>query len=201
MSTFQAVLSTIQREGYVIIFVLMFIEGPVVTAAAGFAASLGIFNVYIILALSTAANVAGDLVYYWVGSISRKSILEKYIKMFNVKKSMFIKMERGLKKHTGKAMSIIKVIPPLPLPGLIAAGAAGVQMKKFLFYSVLISLLMGIFYTAVGFYTGVAFNAVARVTNYVEVSVIGLMVLIIVGWFMYQKFLKKWFTKIERTKI
>lgn len=41
----------IQTGGYFVMFGLMFLEGPIVTIASAFLASLGFFNIYIVALL------------------------------------------------------------------------------------------------------------------------------------------------------
>ncbi len=48
-TSFSSALSFALSHGYVLIFLIMIIEGPFITTAAAFAASLGYFNIFIIL--------------------------------------------------------------------------------------------------------------------------------------------------------
>lgn len=64
-------------SGYFFMFIGIIIEGPIVTSSAGFAASLGYFNVWIVLLLSVLGNLIGDIAHYFFGRFFRKKIIDK----------------------------------------------------------------------------------------------------------------------------
>ena len=59
---FDQVLTFIEQNGYVLLFLLMILEGPIVTAAAAFAASLGYLSLPVVFILSVLGNIIGDLI-------------------------------------------------------------------------------------------------------------------------------------------
>jgi len=61
------ILSLIQIHGYWIMFVLMFIEGPITAYVAAFAASLGYFNVWAVLSLFVFGNQIPDTILFFIG--------------------------------------------------------------------------------------------------------------------------------------
>ena len=175
------ILNFIQTHGYFLMFLIMIIDGPIITYVSAFVASLGIFNIYLVFILSVLGNVIGDLIYYFVGKFSRMAFRNRYKKYFDNKK-----LNDHLKNHTGKAIAIIKIIPPLPTPGLILAGAVNVPLRKFLFYSVLISIPYSLFFTMFGFYSGITFNAWLKYFK-LESIIILTVVFLIVLWFIFNE--------------
>ncbi len=197
LSTTAGILAVLQSQGYLLMFIAMLFEGPIITAVAAFAASLGWFNIYIVLLLSLLGNVIGDFISYFIGRIGRKVVVDRYFEKFKISKSMIERMEKHLKKHPGKALAIIKVVPPLPCPGLILAGAVNLEIEKFFFFSVIISFLYSLFFTLIGFYTGLAFSsAVARYSDYIQYYVVALIAVAILIWWLYNKYSKKLYSKV-----
>ena len=181
IDSFSNAMGMVQNSGYAIIFLLMVIEGPIITAAAAFASSFNVFNVYVIFVLSVIGNVAGDLIYYAIGRTGRKMIIDRYFRKLH-KIELKKRIERALRTHTGKAMAIIKVIPPLPAPGLIAAGASKISLRRFLFHSLWISFVYSLFFTLLGFYAGFAFNALYVYVQRIELMALIALAVIILIW-------------------
>lgn len=198
ISTFSGALAFLQSQGYFVMFLIMIPEGPVITAAAAFAASLGLFNVYIVFLLSVLGQLVGDSVYYSIGRIGRRAIIDKYFKRFGLSKKRMKKIEESLKNNTGKAIAIIKIVPPLPTPGLILAGAANINYKKFILYSLIVSIFYSLLFTLLGFYLGFAFNTIVGYSKYVGFFVVGVIILLIVIWWIYDKYSKKLYKRLEK---
>ncbi len=198
---FYTALSVIQSHGYWIMFFVMIIEGPVITAAAGFAASLGIFNFYVVLGLSLLGNIVGDAIYFFIGKIGRMTVIDRYFKKFGLKRDKIKKIESSLRKHPGKAIALIKIIPPLPTPGLVLAGAANMPMKKFFLYSFIVSFFYSLFFSILGFYIGVAFDSISKYTKFMGYSILGLIILIAIGWWLYKRISKKIYNKLEKNNL
>ncbi len=187
-------LAFIQSHGYFIMFLAMLVEGPITTYIGSFAASLGLFNIFIVFILAVLANVLGDIVLYSIGKFTRTAFRKKYKKYFDNKK-----LVSHLKKHTGKTLFIIKLIPPLPAPGLILAGALNVSFRKFLFLSFIISFPLALIFALFGFYSGIAFNLLL---NYLQIwgiviLVIGLLFMAWLIFFKIPKYLAKKYENIN----
>ncbi len=200
-NTSEVVLHFLQIHGYWLVFLIMVYEGPLITTIAAFAASLGIFNIFIIFILSVLGNFIGDIIYYYIGKFSRRSVIDKYFKKFNMGSGLIKKVELRLQKSPGKALTIIKIIPPLPTPGLILAGVINMDIKIFLWYSFIISFFYSLVFTLVGFYAGFAFNSIfSNYTHYMTVIIITLFVITILFWLCYYFFQKaiskKFYSKI-----
>ncbi len=184
-------LEAIQGSSYFLIFILMCIEGPLITYLTSFAASLRIFNIYIIFGLSVAGSVIGDFIYYYIGHVGKNKITEKYLKKQKVKSKTIDRIEYGLKNHTGKTMALIKLIPPLPAVGLVMAGAIKVPVKKFFTFSVLISILYSLFFLVLGFYTGEAYLTVAKYFKRVEIAALVILVIVVFGGVILEKVIER----------
>ena len=61
------ILEWLIRNGYLVMFLVMLIEGPAVTAIGALGAALGHFNVFIVFILSFFANFLPDVLYYYMG--------------------------------------------------------------------------------------------------------------------------------------
>jgi membrane protein DedA with SNARE-associated domain len=181
--TTAGLLAFLQTQGYFIMLIIMIVEGAIVTYVASFIASMGIFNIYIVLGLSILGNILGDIILYFVGRHwGRKVLLKHFYSKLKGKK--LHKLEDLIKKHPGRSVALVKISPFIPIPGLILIGASEVPIKKFLFFSLITSFVYSLIFTLLGFYSGVAFNALAR---YVDNSsiIIGVAVVLGIGaWYL-----------------
>lgn len=178
LSSPNGILSLIELHGYLFIFLIMILEGAIITYAAGFAASLGIFNIYIVLLLSILGNILADSIYYFIGRYMNKTLIEK--KLINlISQERRDKISEFLKNHAGKTIFALKLTPGVAIPGLIVVGASKVDFLKFLFYSSSISVVYSLTFTLIGFYSGKAFGFLYPFVKYGEMF-IGLFILFIV---------------------
>lgn len=173
-------------SNYIFILILLIIEGPIVTYVAAFAASLGLLNVYILFALSVLGNILGDLLVYSIGRFGKKAILNKYFKKKRLKHPIIKKIEHNMKTHTGKTLLFVKTVPPFPIPGIMMSGLSEVPIKKFLLYSIPISIGVSLLFLIAGFYTGEAYLAFIRVFKRIELAVSATILLVIIGWMLFR---------------
>ncbi|MFH0868713.1 MAG: VTT domain-containing protein [archaeon] len=124
-----SLLAFIQVHGYTVLFLIIILEGSFVTYLAGFAASLGFFNVYALLFLAPFANTLADSVYYLIGKYGRSTFIYRFF-ADKVGAHKVQSIENHLKNHIGKTLFVIKFTPFLPVPGLMLCGAANVPFKK-----------------------------------------------------------------------
>ncbi len=176
----------IASSSYIFIFILMVVEGPIVTYIAAFASSLGLLNIYIIFLLASLGNIMGDIILYYIGKFGKQGIIEKYFKKRRLKKSLIKKIEYSLKNHTGKTLAFVKTVPPFAVPSLIMAGIVDVPIEKFLLYSIPVSALSGLVFSVLGFYTGEAYKNFAIYFKRVELAVSATLVLVFIGWLVFR---------------
>ena len=103
-SDFAGVLQFLQTSGYGIMFILMLVEGPVITYIAAFAASLGIFNVFYVLILSFFGNLVGDLIFFFIGRVGKESSVQKYVHK-SINDTKMGKLKMYLERNPGKTIA------------------------------------------------------------------------------------------------
>lgn len=194
---FQETLQWVLHHGYPLLFVLMLIEGPVVTAAGAFAAALHYFNVWIVLLLSILGNLIPDLVYYALGYWGREKFINKYGHYFGITKDRIAAIEKLAAGHSGKSLFAIKMIPLLATPGLIIMGATKMELKKYAFWCAAIAIPTSVAYLILGYYFGAAY---ATIDHYLHIGgyVIGAAVVItVVVVYLQRKYVARVVKKLE----
>jgi membrane protein DedA with SNARE-associated domain len=189
--SFSQMLSFVQFHGYFLIFLIMIIEGPIITTAAAFAASLGYFNVWIILLLSFLGDAVGDVLAYTIGYFSRKRLVEKYGHFFGIKGNVLAKVDSHFRNHLGKTMFLIKMSSVLSVPGLMMAGASKVPLKKYVFWSAIIILPRAVFFVILGYSFGAFAGSVLHYYNNAGYYLIALVVAVILIYLAGKKIADK----------
>jgi membrane-associated protein len=161
-------INLIQIHGYLFLFFLMILEGPVITMIAGFIASFGILNIHYLIILATLGNFIPDLMFFSIGKFSRIKKIENFLYNLGMTKARMIKIERNLKKHPIKSIVIIKLTPILAIPGIIVAGfMKSSSLKKFAIISLITNIISAFVFLSIGFYSGAILN---KIMNYFRLS-------------------------------
>lgn len=186
-ATFLSLISLISQYSYHLVFIAMLAEGPVVTMAASFAAGSGIFNIYIIFVLSILGDVLADFVYYAIGYMGRKQIIDRYGHFFGLTSKRIEKLENLIHDHYLKTLVAIKLTPFISAPGLVLTGASKIPFRKFLIVVLAITLPKSLLFTTLGYTFGKA-NYIA--VKYFKLGQYGLIIgfiLILFISYLYQK--------------
>jgi membrane protein DedA with SNARE-associated domain len=158
---YQEILNNLQVWGYPLMFLLMTIEGPLATLAAAFLASLGFFNVFIVLILSILGDLIADIIIYSIGLSTGKN----YFKSNN--KKLIKTIKQNFEKRGEKMIFFTKITIGLSLVTFSLAGASKFSFKKFLFYS----FLGGIVWSSGIVFLGYFFGKMAEmIEKYIKFS-------------------------------
>jgi len=166
--SFQGTVQWVLQQGYTLLFILMLIEGPAVTAAGAFAAAIGYFRIWPVFTLSVIANLIPDAIYYAIGYWGREAVINKYGQYFGLTPKRIGQAEKLAHRHSGKSLIAIKMIPLLATPGLIIVGASKMDIKKYAWWSVAITIPTSLFYLVIGYYFGAAY---ASIEHYLHLGI------------------------------
>jgi len=194
---FSVIVNWAVGHGYLLIFIAMFFEGPAVTAAGAFAATLGYFNIYIVLLLSILGNLLPDAICYAVGFWGRRQFVDRYSCYFGLTKEKIDRLEKLSEEHAGKALLLVKLVPFLATPGLIIDGAARMPLKKYVWWSAIITIPSSLLFLFIGYYFGAAYQTINHYINLGAYLVAFIIILFIVVSYFYKKLAKKLAEKIE----
>lgn len=167
------------KHGYVLMFIAMVIEGPVVTAAAALAAGLGYFNLYLVFLLAVLGDLVADAGYYAIGYWGRTKAVAKWGNKIGLTPNRILRMEALLHQHTIKSILVFKLTPTLAPPGLMLVGALRIRLKRFLTICGLIILPKTILFMCLGYYSSVILRSNNWVISHIEL-VFGISILMLI---------------------
>ncbi len=185
-TSFAAITQWILQQGYTVMFILMLIEGPVVTAAGAFAAAFSYFHLWAVFLLSILGNLIPDVIFYAMGYWGRHTFIDKYGHYFGVTKERITMAEKLAANHTGKSLFAIKMIPFIAAPGLIIVGASKMDLKKYIWWSIAITVPSSLFYLLIGYYFGAAYGTI---DHYLHLGyyLLGATIIIVLTILYYQR--------------
>ena len=186
--------------GYALMFLAMMFEGPVITAAGSFGAALGYFDLRVIFLLSIAGNTVPDTIYYAIGFWGRHKLIDRYLKYLRIPEEKLLRLEHLYHTHVGKTIAMVKLIPMLGPPGLVAAGMAKVPLKKYFFWITAVTLPASLVFLMLGYYFGATFAKIAYYTDYATYAILAIGVIFLFAWYIYKKFSGYIAKKIDRKK-
>jgi membrane protein DedA with SNARE-associated domain len=186
------------QHGYFFIFLLMLVEGPVVTAAAAFAAALGYLNIWIVLLLSVLGNLIPDAISYAAGYWGRGQFVDRYGHYVGLTPEKLKIAEKLLAENAGKALFTIKMVPLLATPGLITAGIVKMNLRQYIWWCIAITIPSSAIYLVLGYYFGAAYTTI---DHYLHIGVYVIIAgAIIISLFVYfqRRYFNDWFKKSNR---
>ncbi len=193
MASFSVIFSWLIAHGYFIMFAMMFVEGPIVTIAAGFATAGGFFNIFLVYLISLLGDVLADALYYGLGYGFRWTIIEKISRRLGRPVGEATTMARLLEKHPFKTILSIKLAPFLPMPAFMIIGYTRFAFFKYLTYCSVVSGARSLFLLLGGYFFGRLFLMYSSL-RYVSIW-IGVIGALLVLFYLFFRKLAQWLVK------
>ena len=175
------------RNGYLLMFLVMLVEGPAVTATGALGAALGHFNVFVVFLLSFLGNFLPDVLYYAIGRRSGQWVLDKFGPRIGIPDDRRERASVFISANVGKWLFFIKTVPFISPPGLAVMGALGVPIKQFIWWDAFIVALTSLGFTLLGYYSGKGYDVLRQVTQYSAFGLFGIFLMFILTTMIYNR--------------
>jgi len=153
----------IKAAGYIGLFGIIFAEsglligfflpGDSLIFTAGFLASQGFLNIYLLAGLLFIAAVVGDSVGYAFGYRLGPKIFKKEDSFFFNKENL-VKAQNFFIKHGGKTIILARFIPVVRTFAPILAGVGRMHYKTFIAYNIVGGFLWAVGLSFLGYFLG-----------------------------------------------
>ncbi len=190
-TTGQEIFNFMSHYGYWVILPLMIIEGPIATIMAAILASLGAFNVWVVLIFSIVGDIVGDVLFYLAGYFWGMAFVTKVGKYIGITEKLVLKMEKYFQRHGGKTIFTVKSTTGLCWAAFTAAGIVGMDFKKFLKYSVLGGFFWSGFLVAMGYFYGYMWRSIKQYIEWAGWLAVSLAILTFVAVNLFKKYKSK----------
>jgi membrane protein DedA with SNARE-associated domain len=190
------IITLVLQYGYLLVFVLSVIEGPVVGLIAGFLVSIGDFDPYIIFIVLVLGDLVGDVIYYAIGRYGRESFLHKYGHYIGATPERILRIEKVFEKHDWKLLLFAKT-QALGSPILVGAGVAKMPFWPFVWYNFLGTLPKVFLFEVAGLYFGKSYATAAGYLNYVAIGSFIFGAFLVGSYFVARHYLRKQTQELE----
>jgi membrane protein DedA with SNARE-associated domain len=180
---------------YLVLAVLVALEGPVATLLGAAAASAGLMRPWLVFFAAAIGNLTADSLWYSLGYAGKLEWALRFGRRLGLRPGVLERVEQGMHKNAAWILFMAKLTVSFMIPSLIAAGLMKVPWRRWfpaLFAGEMIwtgSLVL------IGFY---ATEAIKRVEQGVEYLVLALsLVFVIIMLWMGRRLLRQ-LLKIDR---
>jgi membrane protein DedA with SNARE-associated domain len=161
---------------YLVLAVLVAIEGPVATLLGAAAASAGLMRPWLVLIAAATGNLMADSLWYTLGYAGKLEWVLRIGRKLGLQPDLLERLEQGMHEHAAKILFMAKLTVSFMIPSLIAAGLVKIPWRRWfpaLFAGETIwtgSLIL------IGYY---ATEAIKRVEQGVEYLILGLSIVFV----------------------
>ncbi len=191
------------NHGYSAIFLLVLLEGPIVTIISSFFASMGYLNVFILYPLIVFSDIVGDVIWYYIGYLGKNLTDRRFVKYIGLnpgKLQGFKRLIKKFRKNQGMVLFTAKLTHAVGFPFLIASGAFRLDIKRFMLFNFLAALPKTLFFMVIGYYLGKASNIIGSYLRYSTLAGIILLAAAIGIYLLIQKYSRRLLKKYEEQK-
>ncbi|EFU69861.1 DedA family membrane protein [Aliarcobacter butzleri JV22] len=174
---------------------MMFLESSffpfpseVVMIPAGYLASKGEMNIYLVLLFGILGSLAGALFNYYFAIKLGRAFLLRYGKYILISEETILKMEEFFKNHGHISTFSGRLIPGVRQYISLPAGLARMNIFVFSLYTSLGAGIWVLILTILGYFLG---NNQALVKEYLHIIVIVILILLAIFAYFYYRRVKK----------
>ena len=184
----------ILKYKYFVLFPILVVEGPIATLVSGFLASpnMHVFNIFFLYFFVFFADICGDNMYYWIGRLTGKKILERF-KIWKKKETDYeLALKEYFSKKGGVTIMFAKISHGFGWPSMVAAGGAKMSYLRFNFYCTITSIFKSAILLFIGYYYGKAYIQMVSYIGDLGALISTIFIIFIIIFLLRRyKFLKK----------
>ncbi len=181
------IITTLETGGYILLFPIAVMEGPIVSVIAGFLVSLGIFNLFIVYAIIVVGDVLGDAFWYLLGRHGGNWRYTQPIrKFFKLTPERIESTKHRFQTHRYKMMMASKLIHGVGSAGLFTAGLVRVPYLSFATTCLVVTLGQAALFVGLGYFFGEAYEVIGQYLDYFAAAglVVGCVGVVAGIWYM-----------------
>lgn len=173
---------------YLLLALMVMVEGPVATLAGAVAASTGLMKPVFVFASAASGNLIGDVLWYTLGYLGRMEWIHRYGGYVGLKEAFILRLMGDIQKHAARLLLIAKLTLGFSIPTLIATGLVRVPIRRWFGMLLLGETLWTGTLVILGFYFG----------KYVQRLERGVEVVAVIGGFLFVSLLIGYLARIRK---
>ncbi len=183
------IVDTVGALGYAGIYIMMFLESSffpfpseVVMIPAGYLASTGEMNIFLVVLFGIGGSLAGAVFNYYLAMKFGRQFIAKWGKYVFIEEQTLQKMERFFDKHGDISIFSGRLIPAVRQYISLPAGLAQMDIYKFSIYTSLGAGIWVLILSLLGYFIG---QNQALITQYLHIIVAVILGILLVGAWYY----------------
>ena len=176
--------------GYVVLFPVAVIEGPLAAMFAGAFVASGEFDFFVVFFLLFAADLVGDALYYSLGRFSHQRFLSGFGKKLGITEEKMAPLHDGFKRHDWKLILLGKT-QALGSIILYFAGATRMPFLRFMFWNLLGTLPKVLLFELVGYFLGQGVIHSTRYINEIGIATFAAALLLLTGYYVVKRYIEE----------
>ena len=175
---------------YILLGILVAVEGPIATLLGAAAASAGLMRPLLVFAAAAIGNLTADSLWYSLGYLGKTEWILHFGRRLGLRESLINHLKQKMIDHATKMLFLAKLTVSFVIPSLIAAGLLRVPWRRWFPALLVAETLWTGSLVLIGYYTT---EAVKRVEQGVEYAMLGASILFVVFVILAgRRLIKQW---------
>ena len=175
---------------YILLALLVAVEGPIATLLGAAAASAGLMRPLAVFFPAAIGNLTADSLWYTLGYLGKTEWILHFGRRLGVRESLIEHLKRNMIAHATKVLFLAKLTVSFVIPSLVAAGLLRVPWKRWFPALALAETLWTGSLVLIGYYTT---EALKRVEQGIEYAMLAASILFVVFVILAgRRLIKQW---------
>ncbi|MCZ2847323.1 DedA family protein [Modestobacter sp. VKM Ac-2978] len=153
--------SSDQVQPYLVLALLMLLEGPATTVAAGSMVGAGVLALLPVWLLAVSADVVGDSLLFVLGRSGRHGRMLPLLARLGVSGARAARLRKDVRRRLPRVVVGAKLVDIGAVPAFLAAGLAGVPYRRFVGWVAFTSSARAAVLVALGLLAGPHISGIA----------------------------------------
>lgn len=197
--TAETITQFIAENGYVAVFLLIALENifpplpsELILTFAGALTTIGNFGIINMIIASTAGAILGALILYYVGRLLNRDTLNKLLserigKILGLTPEKLLKAENYFQTHGNKAVFFGRFVPLVRSLISLPAGMSKFNLKDFLIWTSLGTLIWNSFLIGAGHLAGNAYQTVINEYEHIVMPILVIICILVIAALFIKK--------------
>lgn len=167
---------------YVLLSLLIVVQGPLATLLGGAAASAGLLRPSLVFVAGIAGNLTADILWFTAGSKGKIEWVLRFGHRLGVRKDHLHQLQHNLHRHSPKILLLAKLSAGLAVPALIAAGLCRIRWRRWFPVVFVGETIWTGTLLCLGFFAAEAIKRVEQQAQGVTIALTIALVLLLLSW-------------------
>ena len=176
--------------GYIVLFPLAVVEGPILAVIAGLLCAEGLMNPIIVYPVIVSGDLVGDSFVFMLGRWGNSRPLGRWARWRGLRAEKIEHARSYFDANPVRTVALSKLILGAGVAGIFLAGNSRVPYTKFIVICLVVSAIQYVFYLGAGILFGRAYVQINHYLNYIA-SISIMLALGLILFFTLKSLLKE----------